>query len=80
MLAPLRSILAALWVACVAGAMVILLLSLGWTGWMTFAVSGIVGILIGVPAGIWTARKIKRQDPGWPTDHSQDTGPNSARS
>ena len=69
--APLRSILAALWVPCIAGAMVIILLSLGWTGWITFAVSGAVGIVLGVPAGIWTARKIKRQDPGWPEGKSK---------
>lgn len=75
--APLRSFLVALWVPCIAGAMVILLLSLGWTGWITFVVSGAVGLVIGVPAGIWTARKIKRQDPGWPPRRTRETGSNA---
>ena len=68
--APLRSILAALWVPCIAGAAVIILLSIGWTGWPIFAVSGALGLLLGIPAGIWTARQIKREDPGWPDETS----------
>jgi hypothetical protein len=64
--APLGSILAGLWVPCIAGAMVIVLLTLDWTGWMTFAVAALVGLAVGVPAGIGTARQIKREDPGWP--------------
>ena len=74
--APLRSILAALWVPCITGAMVIILLSMGWTGWLTFAVAGAVGLVIGIPAGIWTARTIKRQDPGWP-DKNHKSKPSS---
>ena len=70
--APLRSSLAALWVACIAGVVVIVLLSSGWTGWKTFAIAGVIGLLIGIPAGIWSASHIKREDPGWPPERLQD--------
>ncbi len=66
MLPPLRTWLVVLWVACVAGAVVIVALSLGWIGWQPFAVGAIVGVVIGVPGGLWNARYIKRKDPDWP--------------
>jgi hypothetical protein len=66
MLAPLRTIMALLAVTSIAGAVLVALLSLGWVGWMPFVVSGVAGLLTGVPFGIWIAREIKRQDPAWP--------------
>lgn len=78
--APLSSILSAVWVVCIAGAVVIFLLSIGWTGWTTFAIAGVAGIVVGIPAGIWSARKIKREDPAWPPDESRGANPHPPRS
>ncbi len=64
--APLRTFTVTLWVACIAGVVVIAALSLGWVGWMPFALAGLVGLVLGVPLGIWNARKIKHDDPAWP--------------
>ena len=64
--APLRTIMVALWVSSLAGAALIAFLSAGWVGWMPFVVAGIIGLALGFPAGLYTARKIKRDDPAWP--------------
>lgn len=64
--APLRSFMVLLWVSIVAGAAVIAFLALGFIHWMSFVVAGVLGLAVGVPAGIWTARLIKREDPSWP--------------
>ena len=66
MLPPLRTLLVTLWVACVGGVVVIAGLSLGWVGWSPFVLGAALGVIIGVPAGIWNARYIKRKDPDWP--------------
>ncbi len=66
MFAPLRTFMVVIWVLCIAGAAVIAALSYGWVGWVAFVVSGIVGVVLGVPLGIWTAKQIKREDPAWP--------------
>lgn len=52
MIPPLRTLLVALWVACVAGAAVIVGLALGYYSWATFAVAAGAGLLIGVPAAL----------------------------
>ena len=62
MRAPSRSFMVVLWVFCVAGAAVIVALVMGWLSWVSFAVAGVVGVVIGVPAGLWTARRIRRRD------------------
>ncbi len=64
--APLRSFMVFIWVVCVVGVAVIALLTLGWFTWITFAIAGVVGLVVGVPAGVWSARAIKREDPQWP--------------
>lgn len=73
MFAPLRTVMVALWVVCIAGAAVIAALSYGWVGWMAFVVSGVIGLVLGVPLGIWSARQIKREDPLWPPRRSGRT-------
>ncbi|MTJ05583.1 MAG: hypothetical protein FH759_12925 [Sediminimonas qiaohouensis] len=60
-----------IWVSSVAGAAVIAVLSIGWVSWMSFVLSGLVGLIIGVPAGIWNARTVKRDDPNWPPKRSR---------
>lgn len=66
MKAPLRTFLVTLWVACLAGAAVIAALASGWVSWTAFAAAGALGVVLGTPAGLWTAREIKREDPNWP--------------
>jgi hypothetical protein len=62
----LRYLLVVIWVACIAGAFVIGAMTFGWVGWRMFVAAGVVGLVLGVPAGIWNARYIKREDPMWP--------------
>lgn len=62
-----RWMLAPLWAACLAGAVLIVCFSAGWYTWQAFALAGGIGLAAGIPLGIWTARKLRRQDPGWPT-------------
>lgn len=57
-----------LWALCIAGAVVVAALVIGFMTWITFVVAGIVGLAIGIPAGIWNARKIRRDDPDWQRD------------
>ncbi len=66
MFAPLRTLMVALWVTSIAGGAVILFLSFAWMSWASFAVAGVLGLGLGIPAGIWSARAIKREDPNWP--------------
>lgn len=54
-----------LWALCIAGAVVIAGLAVGLMSWWTFVIAGIVGLVIGVPAGIWNVRKVRREDPDW---------------
>ena len=66
--APLRTFMIVLWVACIAGAAVVAALSLGWVGWVPFAASGVLGLVLGIPIGLWSARRIKKEDPAWPRE------------
>lgn len=64
-----------LWVSCVAGAAVIAFLAAGWVSWVAFAAAAVVGLVVGVPAGIWTARRIKVDDPNWPPYRRRNGAP-----
>ena len=66
MKAPLRILLATLWALCIAGVVIVAALSLGIVEWQDFATAVIAGLVLGIPAGIWTERRIKRNDPFWP--------------
>lgn len=66
MLAPLRTIMVVLWVTSAAGVALVALMSLGAITWVSFAIAGVVGLAVGIPAGLWSARAIKRDDPSWP--------------
>lgn len=65
-----KPLFGAIWAVCAAGVVVIAALSLGWTSWVAFAVAGVVGLVVGVPAGIWNARKLRRDDPNWEDGHA----------
>lgn len=52
MIPPLRALLITLWVACVGGAVVIAGLALGHYSWMTFAVGGVAGLVLGIPLAL----------------------------
>lgn len=69
MFPPLRSFLIALWVACTAGAIVVAGLSLGYYGWAVFVIGGLAGLLIGIPAALFTwarLRPIRAAEIGFP--------------
>ncbi|KEO50542.1 hypothetical protein [Thioclava pacifica] len=66
MKSPLRLLIAALSALVVTGVVVIVALSLGVVEWQDFAMAVIVGLVLGIPAGLWTERRIKRNDPFWP--------------
>lgn len=70
--APLRTIMVTLWVTSLAGAIVVGFLSAGWVGWPTFVLAGIIGLALGIPAGLYSARRIKRDDPAWPPAQRTD--------
>ncbi|WP_134681731.1 hypothetical protein [Paracoccus ravus] len=52
MIPYLRLILIHLWVACVAGAVVIAGLAMGQVSFATFLWAGAIGVLLGVPAAL----------------------------
>jgi len=54
-----------LWVLCVAGAALTVFFVYDWYSWTAFATAGVIGLLIGVPGGIWNTRKVRREDPNW---------------
>ena len=43
-------------------------LALGLFTWVTFVVAGVVGLVVGIPAGLWNTKKVRRDDPDWKTD------------
>lgn len=61
----LRYYMIVLTTLCVAGAAITAALAMGFVGWPAFAASGATGLIVGVPGGIWLARRIKKDDPAW---------------
>ncbi|MHA3977569.1 hypothetical protein ACW9UR_07800 [Halovulum sp. GXIMD14794] len=43
-------------------------LSLGLFTWQSFAVAGTLALAVGIPAGLYATRIIKRDDPHWPPE------------
>lgn len=62
MLPPLRTLLVALWVSSIAGAVVILRLSMGDYSVQAFAIAAAVGLILGVPAAManWAMLRPRR--------------------
>lgn len=61
----LRFVIALMTNAVVVGSLIILVLSLGWVGWVPVFGAVALGFLISWPLAIVIARMIKRQDPAW---------------
>ena len=60
-----RLLFVPLWTLCIAGAVLIACLALGWMTWKAFALAAAVGLVLGIPGGLWTTRKVRRDDPDW---------------
>lgn len=59
----LRSTIVPLTVACITGVGVIAGLSAGLYGWQVFAVALSIGIVLGVPFGLWNVRRMRATKP-----------------
>ena len=53
----------------IAGGFIIILMSFGLYGWVYLLPAGVIGWLLGWPAGYAISRRIKRQDPNF--DHKK---------
>ena len=59
----LRSTVVPLSVACLAGAIIIAGLTGGYYGWPLFAIAGGIGVVVGVPFGLWNVRRMRGTTP-----------------
>lgn len=59
----LRSTIVPLAVGCFAGVAIIAGLSFGIYGWQLFAIAIAIGIVVGVPFGLWTSRRMRATEP-----------------
>ena len=57
------------------GALVILVLSLGYYAWPPIIAATVIGCLIAIPVCYWASRRIKHRDPDWDTEHTPEPGP-----
>ncbi|WP_146195145.1 hypothetical protein [Pararhodobacter marinus] len=76
--APLRSTMATIAAACVAGAVVIVGLALGYIDWRLFAAAAVIGVVVGVPVGIWIAHRM-RATPPLPRPETAVSDPDAAQ-
>lgn len=63
-----RLVFAPLWTLCLAGAALIAFFTIGWYDWAAFATAAAIGLMAGIPAGIWNAHKVRRDDGAWPRE------------
>ena len=49
----------------VSGVFIVLFMSLGYIGWIPFAVAVVLGFGVGLPLAKKISERIKRQDPDW---------------
>jgi hypothetical protein len=59
----LRSTILPLTVGCIAGAAVIVGLTAGYYSWQLFAVACAIGLVVGVPVGLWSVRRMRATRP-----------------
>lgn len=78
MFAPLRTTMVTLWMACIAGTVVVLGLAAGFVSWWLFALAAVIGVVLGAPLGLWNARRMRQSPPNIrPESPSMD--PDAAR-
>lgn len=53
-------------VACFAGAALVAFFAFGYYSLSALVLSALVGLALGLPFGLWAAKRIKRKDPDWP--------------
>lgn len=58
----------------IAGGFIIILMSFGLYGWVYLLPAGVIGWLLGWPAGYAISRRIKRQDPNFDHKKGSDDG------
>jgi hypothetical protein len=73
----LRSTILPLTVGCIAGAVVIAGLTAGVYSWQLFAAAIAIGLVIGVPFGLWSVRRM-RATPPIPRPESPTMDPDAA--
>ncbi|PJF08922.1 hypothetical protein [Pseudorhodobacter sp. MZDSW-24AT] len=73
----LRSTIVPIAVGCFAGAAIIAGLTAGLYGWQLFAAAAIIGLAAGIPAGLWSARRMRETDP-LPRPESPTMDPSAA--
>ena len=61
----LRYVSALMTNSVIVGSLIILVLSLGWVGWVPIFGAIVIGFLISWPLAVLVARRIKHNDPGW---------------
>ena len=61
----LRYVIALMTNAVLVGSLLILVLSLGWVGWVPVFGAVVIGFVLSWPAAAIIARMIKVQDPAW---------------
>lgn len=63
MKAPLRTTMASLWMACIAGTVVVAGLAAGLFDAQLFVAAAIIGVIAGGPLGVWNARRMRAAAP-----------------
>ncbi|MBB5220895.1 fatty acid desaturase [Amaricoccus macauensis] len=61
----LRYVIVLMTNAVIVGSLIILVLSLGWVGWVPVFGAIVVGFVLAWPAAIVITRRIKANDPAW---------------
>lgn len=70
----LRYVIALMTNAVIVGSLIILVLSLGWVGWVPVFGAIVVGFVLAWPAAIVITRRIKANDPAWNEAADQPAG------
>ncbi|MBS8229014.1 hypothetical protein [Vannielia litorea] len=60
-----RLVFVPLAVACIAGAALVLFLAMAWVSAAAFGTAALIGLVLGVPFGLWATKKLRRDDPEW---------------
>jgi hypothetical protein len=75
----LRHVIALMTNAVVVGSLIILVLSLGWVGWIPMFGAIALGFVISYPLAKLIARRIKKADPAWNEERDRPVAAERAR-